>query len=509
MVYRLFVLASLLSPAAAQGSEYWIDPLTGVDAPGNGSQASPFRRMTYALGQHPPSAAGPLTIWLEPGTYVGDEDPADAIDEEQFPLQVPDGTTIRGVLSRGARIDYQLSPSAWIPSAVFRVGYDGESAVVTLRDLEVTTAHRFLQIDLAAKKTLTLSLLDVDVKFSNKALVIHAHEDTSALIWIEGGSMDGYEETLQVEQYARAQLTLLLQRTVVRGRSRITANGALGSNQLFAQETIFRDHGWAGIQTSAQNGSRIDVHAAGCLFTELGTKAGIVPPCTSCAALRDLSPSMSAVTFTISNSIFWGNSNGDVYGHDPATWSVQNCITAQPELLAASPTSFAADPQFLDEQTHDYHLLPTSPAIDAGDTALAGTTDFEGDPRVNVLLGPGAVDIGPDERYARYLYLKSWPTVGGPFVVTTIGIPGATHFLHVAAGTNGQPFGSGVLLAGLLQPESLVVAQLPASGVRSTVLEVPANPSFAGVSFALQDAFLEPGPALTFSANAAVSQIAP
>lgn len=54
--------------------------------------------------------------------------------------------------------------------------------------------------------------------------------------------------------------------------------------------------------------------------------------------------------------------------------------------------NISADPRFVDRAAGDYHLRGNSPAIDAGTSAGAPATDFEGDPRP-----AGAVDMGADE----------------------------------------------------------------------------------------------------------------
>lgn len=57
--------------------------------------------------------------------------------------------------------------------------------------------------------------------------------------------------------------------------------------------------------------------------------------------------------------------------------------------------NICAGPQFVDPDNGDYHLLPTSPCIDAGLNECAPAYDLDGDPRPSP--EGGAVDMGADE----------------------------------------------------------------------------------------------------------------
>ncbi|MGB3547250.1 MAG: PA14 domain-containing protein [Saprospiraceae bacterium] len=67
---------------ATIGNYYYVDP-SGVDAPGRGSSASPYKTLAYAAGQVPALANN--TIYLNPGTYV-----------ETQAVKVPRGVNIEG-----------------------------------------------------------------------------------------------------------------------------------------------------------------------------------------------------------------------------------------------------------------------------------------------------------------------------------------------------------------------------------------------------------------------------
>jgi serine protease len=63
--------------------------------------------------------------------------------------------------------------------------------------------------------------------------------------------------------------------------------------------------------------------------------------------------------------------------------------------------NLSVDPVFVDPTTGDYHLQPSSPAIDAGDNLAPDlpATDVDGDPRIvdGDGTGAGVIDLGADE----------------------------------------------------------------------------------------------------------------
>jgi hypothetical protein len=96
----------------------------------------------------------------------------------------------------------------------------------------------------------------------------------------------------------------------------------------------------------------------------------------------------AGTTTTVASTLFFGNTVGDMGG--------LGTITSTNEITGS-------DPLFIDAAGWDYHILPGSPAIDAGTTVPWLTTDIDGDPRP--WPAGGAYDIGADELQYSAIYL--------------------------------------------------------------------------------------------------------
>lgn len=111
-------------------------------------------------------------------------------------------------------------------------------------------------------------------------------------------------------------------------------------------------------------------------------------------------------TPTIVNSIVWGH----IDDLNVAVEYVSYSNVGDGEYGGAN-NNLSVDPQFANSQQPDWHILGTSPLVDAGNNAAADVplSDMDGDPRV---LGT-AVDIGADETTALYtlsIYKSALPT---------------------------------------------------------------------------------------------------
>ena len=106
------------------------------------------------------------------------------------------------------------------------------------------------------------------------------------------------------------------------------------------------------------------------------------------------------------NSILWNNED-EIENVNGATVQLDYCIfdDGTPDNILSYPTNvfgvgFMSDqnPQFVNEASFDLHVMPTSPAIDNGNSGNIGfgiTEDLDGKPRVN----HSAVDLGPYEYF--------------------------------------------------------------------------------------------------------------
>jgi uncharacterized repeat protein (TIGR01451 family) len=103
---------------------------------------------------------------------------------------------------------------------------------------------------------------------------------------------------------------------------------------------------------------------------------------------------VAAGSVSVQNSILWGHGGRDVTGEGV---NISFCDVEQAVLTGAGNISI--EPLLSNPQSLDFHLLPTSPLVDAGGSDIALSSDFEEDTRFYDGDGDGVPrpDIGADE----------------------------------------------------------------------------------------------------------------
>lgn len=108
---------------------------------------------------------------------------------------------------------------------------------------------------------------------------------------------------------------------------------------------------------------------------------------------------------TLSNSIFWSNGGWDVAkdaGHTNVIYRLSCCdIGWSSGGYINEGGNLSLDPVFLNPSAREYHLSPTSPLIDRGQTSGEFNDDIDGDSRPR---GSGIFDIGADEADLNYRF---------------------------------------------------------------------------------------------------------
>jgi predicted outer membrane repeat protein len=175
-----------------------------------------------------------------------------------------------------------------------------------------------------------------------------------------------------------------------------------GSTQLKLIKCIFEENGADKEGGSLFNGYAGTATLTNCIFNMSGsvhnewlTKAKLAN-CTFvkyrkalvCDSHNQLGPS----SIELMNCILWDGGN-EIVNNDNSAITI---LYSDVEGGWPGQGNIAADPLFVNEDSQDYHLLPTSPCIDAGDPnyiAEPNETDLDGNPRI---IG-GRIDIGAYE----------------------------------------------------------------------------------------------------------------
>ncbi|HRQ38218.1 MAG TPA: PKD domain-containing protein [Chloroflexota bacterium] len=414
-------------PTAQATDHYYVDAVNGNDVTGDGSQAAPWRTISHALSQ----VTGPdVEIHVAPGTYntaLGETFP---IVMEPAVRLIGDGrentilfgngsahvvhfpgtgfyteTTVlrgfkimngnNGVLVSG-RTGTPSSPvieDNWITGNVIGVRNHAVSnqrvaAIIRQNRIEYNT-NRGIDLYAGYNGTRLTSVITDNEISHNGTQGIYCYADGSGSSGDSGNSrcnvtisgnvityngVDGYRCQTNYAGECRAPMTNnRFIANVAWGISRQHAGTYLITNQPVLVNNVFMGNGTGGADFRSGDRPRFvnNTLAYNGLY-----------------GIRNGTP-------TIVNSIIWGH----VDDLNVAVEYVSYSNVGDGEYGGAN-NNLSVDPQFADPVQHDWHILGTSPLLDAGNSATANVplTDMDGDPRV---LGT-AVDIGADETTANY-----------------------------------------------------------------------------------------------------------
>lgn len=204
---------------------------------------------------------------------------------------------------------------------------------------------------------------------------------------------------------ARVTNSQIINNTAVSGCAGIQVDGTLYIENCTISGNSTASDGTSGIWTTSGGGliiskCRITRNSPGCTISWSGSRhliSNTVFSDNSGSQMIALGQPSKIINCTLVNDQFGalvqGNSllsNCILSNNSGTSWNAGyvNCLwfssSATPPSWVGTNRNIQDDPQFADPAHKDYHLLPTSPCIDAGDNSVYGidSTDLDGEPRI-------------------------------------------------------------------------------------------------------------------------------
>ena len=415
---RAAYVATLLPASPAPSEVYFVDVVNGDDAAGDGSVDAPWRTVSHALGQ----TLGPdVWIYVAPGQY-------DEAAGETFPITMRARVHLIGpsplfTVLRGNGTDPVILFSR---DAIY-------TATTVISGFLITNGSAGIRIEGRTDDPPAPTIRGNRITGNGDGVSLYATsgERVSGTVrdnWICANSRHGI---YSYAGYWRTRVTteITYNQICSNGSNGIYcyAQGAAYGDESFCSPTIVGNR----IFSNTQAGFLCKARYAGACNTEF---IGNFVAYNGSTGI-DYSPSDAFLTahpffanniivrngdggarfYPASHPLFLNNTvayNGS-YGIHEGSPTLVNCIVwghdddldISPDQVTYSDVGDAeyagtnhniwVDPAFVDPATDDFHLSPTSPLIDAGDTTHPDlpATDFDGDPRIL----KEAVDIGADE----------------------------------------------------------------------------------------------------------------
>ena len=408
----------------------YVDAVYGSDLTGDGSPASPWQTITYALSQ----VTGPdVEIHIAPGTY-------DAALGEIFPLTPDAGVSLTGSDRDEVIISGQDDKSViYLDSSTTDILSDTVLSNITLQD-----GSAGLQIYADESHTAAPSVTGLRLRWNTTGI----HMSTGD-VYHDGATIGGIISNTEVISntqtgiymrsygyFSPSTVSPLIANSRVEGNgdygfhiqgSAVNANGTTAAPQIVSTHIVNNgDHGifaegtyqgWSNPQIErswiednqgygfywAQGINRGNINASftntvialnhdGGIFLDRRSEYG-----SSTRMLRVINGTVVDnenygiywqrtspypyldVTPQVINTILWNPTADDLYstGADWTTAEIQHSVVEDGDL-AGEAGNLAQDPLFADATNKVYELVTGSPAINAGDNAHCPSTDFRG-----------------------------------------------------------------------------------------------------------------------------------
>ncbi|MFK7741561.1 MAG: DUF1565 domain-containing protein [Planctomycetota bacterium] len=502
---------ALASTAAAQ-AVFYVDQVNGSNATGNGTAASPFQTMTFAVSLSVPSQS--LTLRLQPGVYS-------AANGESFPLDLPANVTVEGVLRRGARIRHQLAnPLVGAATAALRVEYGSDGGSCTMRNLAFGGNQKAVRVRSNSNDTSTFNVENVTTRMvgptsqnAGIGLTVVCDEgnvlcnidgatstDRQIGLWLRTSGFGNIYGTMNSSTFLAEGAAALPSGTAVRFES----NGD-GEIEFVTNNTAIYEKSKAfEVRQLGQTNQFLAMNH--CAFSDNGLPAFIPSGPIVIGGVIDHVIG-APTTCTVGACAFFGNA-AELPGYDPNTYSVGDCIV-QSAPLVALPGNLTGDPLWVDAANGDFHILPGSPARDAILASL--DTDFDGDDRNQGCANAG--DIGIDESFDSDIYLPGGSAASlGSTVATNLYGDGGSIAVVAAGIASGLPCGQPqILLTNYVQLGTVTMPGTAGTRAFGTLsFGLPTSTALIGNSYDISAGFvLNPTgiPSLVSAANARNLQI--
>ncbi|MCI0588100.1 MAG: DUF1565 domain-containing protein [Planctomycetes bacterium] len=478
-LHALLVL-SLLAPCAP-AVDYFVNAATGNNASGDGSLASPWRTITFAVSQ----VQGPGdAIHVAAGVY-------DSALGETYPIDMKPGVSVIGAgfgvtildaVGVGvAGIRFNAVPFA-TPTRLegIRISGTGGPAVrvstpdgsgITIARCSLSGNGTGLRVEAgtgAVGPTFRQNLLAYNV---TNVFLVGGTPGTTTIAnfdrnWITFSTTQG------VAAFAASGGSVAATFSGDRIEScfdtGLFATASSGSVVLTTTSLTVFHHVNKGIEASAVGGGSCFVSIDHATVAD-NTGAGI-----------SLVGSAGAI---VSNSIVRGNTGGD-FAAVPVS-SVVNCVVG-PGAYVGQNGNVNVDPMFVDTSVDNFQLQQGSPCIDAAGPGPANRDSYgDSRPLDGNLDGVSLPDVGSDEYAHAHIATTGSTTVGGSFSFVLTGTPGVfiqNSFAFAEGPPLAIPYWGVLFVAPPIFPLGGIVGFPPAT----IPLTIPNDPTLLGLLIYIQ-----------------------